>query len=70
MRNDQLDLRVPDFVKDIGFLSCSGSLPKIVAGTAYHKLRLYDLKAQKRPVVDITYKDSPITCVSVPAHEK
>ena len=70
MKNDQLDLRVPDFVKDIGFLASSGSLPNIVVGTAYHKLRLYDLKAQKRPVLDISYKESPINCLSVPPHEK
>lgn len=70
VRNDQLDLCVPDYVKDIGFLQSSGSLPKIVVGTAYHKIRLYDLKAQKRPVLDISYKESPITCVSVPSLEK
>ncbi len=65
-----MDLQVPDYVKDIGFLQSPGSLPKIAVGTAYHKLRLYDLKAQKRPVLDISYKESPITCVSVPAHER
>ena len=70
MRNDHLDLQVPDYIKDIGFLSSTGSTPRIVVGTAYHKLRLYDLKAQKRPVLDFSYKESPITCVSVPTHEK
>lgn len=65
-----LDLRVPIFVTDIGFLSSAGSLPKIVVGTAHHKLQLYDLKAQKRPVLDISYKESPIKCISVPPQEK
>lgn len=69
VRNDHLDLQVPEYVKDIGFLKSSGSLPKIVTGTAYHKLRLYDLTAQKRPVLDISYKESPISCVSIPSHE-
>ena len=66
VQNDTLDLRVPVWIADLGFVSQSGSLPVVAVGTKYHQIRLYDTKAQKRPVLDVQFEDSPIMAVTVP----
>lgn len=37
---------------------------KIVAGTNDHQVRLYDISAQRRPVISIDFRESPIKAVS------
>lgn len=62
VRNDHLDLRVPVWVTDFRFWEDS----KIVVGTGYSKIRVYDTKCgQRRPVVDISFDEYPLTCVSL-----
>ena len=53
--HDNIELRVPVWIKDMQFLqSPSDSIFKVVTGTAYSEVRLYDSKAQRRPVHEIT----------------
>jgi WD40 repeat protein len=40
----------------------SGEL--IASGTGYHRVRLYDVKAQKRPVLDLSWRDARITALA------
>ena len=61
-----LDLRVPVWVSDLGFVSQSNSQPVVAVGTRYHQIRLYDTKAQKRPVLNVEFQDLPIITVAVP----
>jgi hypothetical protein len=35
-----------------------------ISGTAHHKLRLYDVRAQKRPTLDISWRDARVTSLS------
>ncbi|XP_051152833.1 uncharacterized protein LOC127266591 [Andrographis paniculata] len=37
---------------------------KLVAGTNSHQVRLYDISAQRRPVISIDFREMPITAVS------
>lgn len=37
---------------------------KIVAGTASHQVRLYDISAQRRPVISVSFRESPIKAVA------
>lgn len=62
--NDFLNLRVPVWVTDIGFLSNSD---KVVTCTGRHQVRVYDpLCGQRRPVLDLSMaEDHPLTCLSV-----
>ena len=44
------------------WLPC-GSEHRLVSGTAHHKVRLYDTKAQKRPVFELRWRDARVTRV-------
>ncbi|KAK3718783.1 hypothetical protein QZH41_014033, partial [Actinostola sp. cb2023] len=68
VRNDTLDLRVPVWVTDLGFLPSAGS-PKVVTGTGYHQLRLYDTAAKNRPVFSMDFEDCPISSLCVTDQE-
>ena len=70
MPNDILDLQVPIWVTDFGFLSSQGSLPRIVVGTGYHQVRLYDTKVQRRPVLNFDFGEMPIAALAVTDNEK
>ena len=62
VRNDKLDLRVPVWVTDLRFLDDS----KIVVGTGYNKIRIYDTKGQqRRPVTEVDFDEYPITTLSL-----
>ncbi|RMX58556.1 hypothetical protein pdam_00020103 [Pocillopora damicornis] len=63
--NDFLDLQVPIWVCDLGFLPSQGSHSKVVVGTGYHQVRLYDTKAQRRPVLSFDFGESPISALAV-----
>ena len=65
VRNDFLDLRVPVWVTDLGFVpGTAASQPVIAVGTGHKQLRLYDTRAQKRPVYNKEYGKSAITALS------
>lgn len=59
--NDQDDLEVPLFDTDGSFLPNSDR--KFVTSHAHGKLRLYDLKAQLRPVIDFQATDYLLSCI-------
>ena len=65
VRNDELDLKVPVWVTDMAFLPSSNTQPQVVVGTGHHQLRLYDTKAQRRPVQSIEFEETPITAMTV-----
>ncbi|XP_068683015.1 WD repeat-containing protein 74-like [Montipora foliosa] len=69
VRNDFLDLHVPIWVTDIGFLPNQGSQSKITVGTGYHQVRLYDTKTQRRPVLSVDFGESPISALAVTDNE-
>uniref|UniRef100_A0A0K0F696 WD_REPEATS_REGION domain-containing protein n=1 Tax=Strongyloides venezuelensis TaxID=75913 RepID=A0A0K0F696_STRVS len=62
VKHDSLNLRVPVNILNICFV---GSDDKIVTSTKNHKIRMYDTKAQQRPVIDISWLENPITAMSV-----
>ncbi|CAG8617194.1 14557_t:CDS:2 [Gigaspora rosea] len=51
VRSDFLDLRCPVWITEIQFLN-DQDYTKIATGTRYHQIRLYDIKAQRRPVFE------------------
>ncbi|KAL9953271.1 hypothetical protein ACROYT_G040664 [Oculina patagonica] len=67
--NDFLDLQVPIWVTDLGFLPGQESQPSIAVGTGYHQVRLYDTKAQRRPVLSFDFGESPVSALAVTDNE-
>ncbi|RHY27588.1 hypothetical protein DYB32_006677 [Aphanomyces invadans] len=72
--HDNLDMRVPVWVKAITFLpptSAAGgseSGHRLVVGTAYHQIRIYDTSAKRRPVLETSFGEHPITSLVVQDH--
>ncbi|KAG0170236.1 WD repeat-containing protein 74 [Apophysomyces sp. BC1015] len=63
VKNDFLDLQQPVWIRDLQFMSEDAN--KVVVGTHYHQIRLYDAKAGRRPVLDVEIGKHPITSVHV-----
>ena len=63
VRNDSLDLRRPVWVTDIDFID--GEECKIVVGSGYHKIQVYDTRKQRRPIDEINWEEYPITSISM-----
>ncbi|KAL4222572.1 WD repeat-containing protein 74 [Mactra antiquata] len=61
VKNDWLNLEVPVWVTAIQFLSDN----KIVTATGHHQVRVYDPSVQRRPVLDMTFDEYPITAMSL-----
>lgn len=68
--NDFLDLQVPIWVTDLGFLPSQGAQARVAVGTGYHQVRLYDTKAQRRPVLSFDFGESPVSALAVTDNEK
>ncbi|XP_019729872.1 WD repeat-containing protein 74 [Hippocampus comes] len=65
LRNDWLDLRRPHWVKDMAFIPGSD---KVVTCTGHHQVHVYDPSTpQRRPVLEATYGEYPLTTLSLPA---
>ncbi|KAM4628211.1 WD repeat-containing protein 74 [Polymixia lowei] len=65
LRNDWLDLRQPEWVRDMAFIPDSD---KIVTCTGHHQVRVYDpASPQRRPVLEAQYGEYPLTALSLPA---
>uniref|UniRef100_UPI00398E9E60 WD repeat-containing protein 74 n=1 Tax=Pristiophorus japonicus TaxID=55135 RepID=UPI00398E9E60 len=65
VRNDWLDLRVPVWMRDMQFIP---STDKIVTCTAHGQVRVYDPSSpQRRPVLEMTYEEYPLTALSLTA---
>lgn len=59
--NDFLDMRVPVWIKDLQFMDPS----KIVVATGFHQIRIYDTKAQRRPIFNTDHGEHPYTCLAL-----
>uniref|UniRef100_A0A4W5MTK6 WD repeat-containing protein 74 n=1 Tax=Hucho hucho TaxID=62062 RepID=A0A4W5MTK6_9TELE len=67
VRNDWLDLRVPEWVRDMAFIPDSD---KIVTCTGHHQVRVYDpASPQRRPVLEAHFGEYPLTALSLPANQ-
>ncbi|XP_023650867.2 WD repeat-containing protein 74 [Paramormyrops kingsleyae] len=65
VRNDWLDLRVPEWVRDLAFIPDS---EKIVTCTGHHQVRVYDpASPQRRPVLEAQFGEYPLTALALPA---
>lgn len=65
--HDWLDMRVPVWVRDIGFIPDSD---KIVTCTGHHQVRVYDPSTpQRRPVLEARFGEYPLTALSLPASQ-
>ncbi|XP_056592589.1 WD repeat-containing protein 74 [Triplophysa dalaica] len=65
--HDWLDMRVPVWVRDIGFIPDSD---KIVTCTGHHQVRVYDPStSQKRPVLEAQFGEYPLTALSLTANQ-
>ncbi|KAG9475510.1 hypothetical protein GDO78_003747 [Eleutherodactylus coqui] len=63
VRNDWLDLRVPEWIRDLGFIPESD---KVVTCTSYHQVRIYDpCSPQRRPVLEVLFDEDPLTALSI-----
>lgn len=60
--HDDLELQVPVWIRDLAFIS-QDSHHLVLTGSAHRHVRVYDTKAQRRPVQSITFGDHPITSV-------
>ncbi|KAJ1729792.1 Ribosome biogenesis protein nsa1 (NOP7-associated protein 1) [Coemansia sp. Benny D160-2] len=52
VRPDSLGLRVPVWITDIQFLSDSATAPTVAVSTGYKQIRIYDARADARPIHD------------------
>ncbi|XP_041707113.1 WD repeat-containing protein 74-like isoform X2 [Coregonus clupeaformis] len=67
VRNDWLDLRVPEWVRDMAFIPDSD---KIVTCTGHHQVRVYDpASPQRRPVLEAQFGEYPLTALSLPSNQ-
>ncbi|CAB1316106.1 unnamed protein product [Coregonus sp. 'balchen'] len=67
VRNDWLDLRVPEWVRDMAFIPDSD---KIITCTGHHQVRVYDpASPQRRPVLEAQFGEYPLTALSLPASQ-
>ncbi|OQR84202.1 hypothetical protein ACHHYP_13731 [Achlya hypogyna] len=62
--HDNLDMRVPVWVKAIEFLPPSGG-HRLVVGTGHHQVRIYDTNTKRRPVQETSFGELPITAIAV-----
>lgn len=63
--HDFLDLRQPVWITSICSLSPENGLQHMVTGTAYHQVRLYDTRANKRPTHSLDAFDHGVTTMAV-----
>ncbi|KAG2183262.1 hypothetical protein INT43_006266 [Umbelopsis isabellina] len=63
VKNDYLDLRVPVWITDLQFVNAEATM--IAVSTHYHQIRVYDIKAARRPVLDVEVGKTPIKRMSV-----
>ncbi|XP_034405205.1 WD repeat-containing protein 74 [Cyclopterus lumpus] len=65
LRDDWLDLRRPQWVRDMAFIPDSD---KVVTCTGYHQVHVFDpATPQRRPVLEFEYGEYPLTALSLPA---
>ncbi|KAM3875060.1 WD repeat-containing protein 74 [Diretmus argenteus] len=63
LRNDWLDLRQPEWLRDVAFIPDSH---KVVTCTGHHQVRVYDPSCpQRRPVLEARFGETPLTALSL-----
>ncbi|XP_009776214.1 uncharacterized protein [Nicotiana sylvestris] len=60
---NSLDIFTPTWFTSATFL-CKDDHRKFVAGTNSHQVRLYDIAAQRRPVISFDFRETPIKAVA------
>lgn len=60
---NSLGIFTPTWFTSLTFLS-KDDHRKVVAGTSNHQVRLYDISAQRRPVLSIDFRETPIKAVT------
>ncbi|KAL8092811.1 hypothetical protein AgCh_034890 [Apium graveolens] len=60
---NNLDIFTPTWFTSATFLD-KDDHRKLVTGTNYHQVRLYDISAQRRPVISFDFLEAPITAVT------
>ncbi|CAI9787344.1 unnamed protein product [Fraxinus pennsylvanica] len=60
---NSLDIFTPTWFTSATFL-CEDDPHKFVAGTNCHQVRLYDISAQRRPVMSVDFRETPIKAVA------
>ncbi|KAI7824509.1 WD40-repeat-containing domain protein [Kickxella alabastrina] len=58
--DDGLGLRPPVWITDMQFLDANTSVPQLAVSTGHGQIRIYDAKAQQRPVQDWQITKHPI----------
>ncbi|KAJ2719467.1 Ribosome biogenesis protein nsa1 (NOP7-associated protein 1) [Coemansia sp. Benny D115] len=61
VRNDWLDLRVPVWLTDMQFIDSNTSTPQVAVSTGHGHIRIYDTRAQQRPVKNWALGKQPLT---------
>lgn len=65
LRDDWLDLRRPQWVRDVAFIPDSD---KVVTCTGHHQVHVFDPSTpQRRPVLEAEYGEYPLTALSLPS---
>ncbi|KAL6261201.1 hypothetical protein P5V15_008726 [Pogonomyrmex californicus] len=65
--HDWLELRVPIWISDLNFLPRTQQIATV---GRYGHIRLYDPRAQRRPVINMTMQDEALTCLTIAPKEK
>ncbi|GAB4860477.1 hypothetical protein Ancab_035636 [Ancistrocladus abbreviatus] len=60
---NSLGIFAPTWFTSVTFL-CNDDHRKFVAGTNNHQVRLYDISAQRRPVLSVDFRETPIKAVA------
>ncbi|KAL7079348.1 hypothetical protein ACQ4LE_001423 [Meloidogyne hapla] len=68
VRPDNLALRVPIWVKNCRFVDESGNC--LITSTGNAQIRLYDIRAQRRPVLQESWLEEPINALSTCCRER
>ncbi|KAI3420611.1 uncharacterized protein J3R85_012697 [Psidium guajava] len=61
--NNNLGIFTPTWFTSATFL-CKADHRKIMAGTNSHQARLYDISAQRRPVLSFDFRETPVKAVT------
>ncbi|XP_044017509.1 WD repeat-containing protein 74 [Aphidius gifuensis] len=67
VKNDWLEMRVPQWTSDIGFFPQTSMLATC---SRYGYIRLYDPSAQRRPVINLEIKDQALTTLAIAPQER
>ncbi|XP_011330231.1 WD repeat-containing protein 74 isoform X1 [Ooceraea biroi] len=67
LSHDWLELRIPIWISDLNFLPAT---QQIVTAGRYGHIRLYDPRAQRRPVINTTIQDEALTCLCITPAER